>query len=143
MNAPRCDILHINGHRFLKRLSVITNSADAQNRIRKTVVDLGNWGFRFVVRSELDDSVLVDHHLAAGTDHTIADADRNGEIASVLLDIGASDMTFNFTAPALERTIPVRYLPYILTIDDGSNPTTPRTDVLCHGYLVVRAKVTP
>lgn len=138
MSPARGDILHVSGMRFLKRLSVVTNAADADRRIEKRVVDLDGWGIRFVVRSDSDDSVLVDHVLAPGSDHTLADAGRNGEIASILIDIAAADMTFDFAAPPLKRTIPVRYLPYTLIIDDGT-----RSDVAAEGYLVVRAKVTP
>ncbi len=135
--TARGDILHINAMRFLRHLSVVVD-VGGEHTIEKRVVDLEDWGVRLVIRSDEDDSVLLDYQLSPGTDHTLADADRNGEIASFVLDVDAADVTFAFAAPVLERTIPVRHLPFILYLHDGTEEGE-----FARGHFIVRAKVTP
>lgn len=146
--TARADLEAVAGHRWLQTFSVVIQRnrrmgqtfpfVRASDRglfeAAQFVPDLTGWGYRFTARSEIDDTALISAAVAVGEDPTPGD----GNIATLLVDISASAMgAVTFTRPPLERTIPVRRLPYRLILID---PDGDEMELL-HGWLAVRAKV--
>lgn len=137
--SARQDVIAVAGQPLDLMISVVFQTDPDDPGIR--VIDLDGLGYVLQARSEIDDSVLVTKSAPAGQNNTLAGSSEfNGDpgpIASFRITLTASDLNITFSRPALERTIPVRSLPYRFWLVDGDGDE----EEVQHGYIHVRANV--
>mgnify|MGYP000468009185 CR=1 FL=1 len=106
---------------------------------RTRIPDLSAFAYLFRVRSELDDSVVIQKSVTSSA--TLFDySEREGNPtarSSFVLTLSDDDLSVDFERPALARTIPYRSLPYTFVVIDGDDDE----EELLHGYVHIRGNI--
>lgn len=111
--SGRHDISAVQGVPLRKTFIVHARSASGH----RTRPDLSGLGLTFTIYDEGRETALATYSVAVGDDPTQPDPDRNHVL---MVALSAADMDIAISTPALRRTIPMRRLPYTLTLEDAA-----------------------
>lgn len=135
--SARADLFAVSGQGQDYVMTVVLRDRLVARKTR--IPDLSDFAYRFRVRSEIDDSVVIQKSVTSSAtlyDYTEREGNPTAR-SSFVLTLSDDDLSVDFKRPALARTIPYRSLPYTFVVIDGDD----NEEELLHGYVHIRGNI--